>query len=73
MRRDEQRLARRSLFQHQPVKLLLQQGVECAGRLIKDQQAGIAHERLYQADFLSVTPGKFPDLPGQVQVEPLSK
>jgi hypothetical protein len=52
------------------VKALLNQRIEPRNRLIEDQQLGLVHERLDQAELLTVTRRQLAYPPAEVGVEP---
>jgi hypothetical protein len=54
-------------------ELLLQERVEAGGRLVEDQQLGLVHEGLDDADLLPVAPGQTLDLPIKIEAEPVGQ
>lgn len=54
-------------------ELALHEGVEALGGLVEDQQLGVAHEGLHDADLATVAVGQHAHPPVQVEVEPLGQ
>ena len=66
VRRQEDRPARGGALAQEVLELVLHQRVEAAGGLVEDQQLGLVHERLDQADLLTVPLGQLLDGPVQL-------
>jgi len=60
-------------LQDHPFEFLLVQGIEAAGRLVEDQQAGAVHEGLDQHDLALVSGRVLAELAAGVELEALDQ
>lgn len=73
MGREEYRASLDRRGPDEVVDLLLDERVEPRGRLVEDEEGGLAHERLDQSDLLAVSLGQGPEGPVDVEVEPFGQ
>ena len=73
MRGEEDGPPLRGDLPEERVKALLDERIEPRDRLVEDQQLGLVHERLDQAELLTVTRRQLADPPVEIGVEPLCK
>ncbi len=73
VRGEEHRAALGADLAEQRVKALLHERIETGDRLVQDQQLGLVHERLDQAELLSVAGRQLADRAIEIGVEPLGQ
>ena len=73
VRREEHRSSLRAHLPQQRVEALLHQRVETGDRLVQDQQLGLVHEGLDQADLLAVAGRELAHRPIELGVEALGE